>query len=98
MGRFLSAARSGTDGADALWRREERTSIAFESGRLKTAGGTEEAGVNVRVVTGGRMGVAGATAAAPAVEALVTRARASAELGEDLDPVVPPTAPLPQLP
>ncbi len=96
--RLLSAARSRTDGADALWRREERTSIAFESGRLKTAGVTEEAGVNVRVVTGGRMGVAGTTAAAPDVEALVTRARASAELGEDLDLVFPPTSPLPQVP
>jgi PmbA protein len=96
--RLLGAARSRTDGADALWRREERTSIAFESGRLKTAGVTEEAGVNVRVVTGGRMGVAGTTAAAPDVEALVTRARASAELGEDLDLVFPPTSPLPQVP
>ena len=50
-------------GSDALWRREERTAIAFESGRLKSAGTTEEAGVNLRVVQGGRVGVAGTTAA-----------------------------------
>jgi len=60
--------------------REERTAVAFESGRLKTAGVTEEAGVNLRVVAGGRVGVAGTTAAAPDLEELVARARASAEL------------------
>ena len=73
--RLLDAARS-LGGADALWRREERTSIAFESGRLKTAAVTEEAGVNIRVVAGGRLGVAGTTAATPDLAALVDRARA----------------------
>ena len=98
--RLLDAARSrvGGGGADALWRREERTAVAFESGRLKTAGFTEEAGVNLRVVAGGRMGVAGTTAAAPDLVALVDRARASAELGEQLDLAFPPTAPLPHVP
>jgi len=84
--------------ADALWRREERTSVAFEAGRLKTAGVTEEAGVNLRVVAGGRMGVAGTTAATPDLEELVARARASAELGEQLDLGFPPTSPLPHVP
>src|SRR5256886_17364529 len=50
------------DGADALERRVERTSVAFEWGRLKAAGVTEEAGVNVRVLHRGRVGVAGTTA------------------------------------
>lgn len=95
--RLLDAARpSGS--ADALWRREERTSVAFESGRLKTAGITEEAGLNLRLVAGGRVGVAGTTAAAPDVDELVARARASAELGELLDLAFPPTSPLPQVP
>ncbi|HEV8266479.1 MAG TPA: TldD/PmbA family protein [Gemmatimonadales bacterium] len=95
--RLLDAARGRVDGADALWRREERTSVAFESGRLKAAGVTEEAGVNLRVLAGGRTGVAGTTAAAPDVAALVERARASAELGERLDLVFPPpsSSPLP---
>ena len=82
--RLLDAARSRVDGADALWRREERTAVAFESGRLKTAGVTEEAGINLRVVAGGRMGVAGTTAAAPDLVELIARARASAQLGEAL--------------
>ena len=92
--RLLEAAKS----ADALWRREERTSVAFEAGRLKTAGATEEAGVNLRLVSGGRVGVAGTTAAAPDLAELVARARASAELGEPLDLGFPPTAPLPRVP
>ena len=98
--RLLEAARSSTDagGADALWRREERTAIAFESGRLKTAGITEEAGINLRVVSGGRMGVAGTTAATPDLAELVARARASAELGEHLDLAFPVTASLPRVP
>ena len=89
--QLLAAARC----ADALWRREERTAIAFESGRLKTAGIVEEAGVNLRVVSGGRVGVAGTTAAAPDVDELVARARASAELSEELDLAFPPASPLP---
>lgn len=95
--RLLDAARATVDAADALWRREERTTIAFESGRLKTAGVTEEAGVNLRVVAGGRMGVAGTTAAAPDLKELIARARASAELGEALAPAFPPAASLPSV-
>lgn len=92
--RLLAAAGR----ADVLWRREERTAIAFDAGRLKTAGITEEAGINLRVVAAGRMGVAGTTAAAPDLEELVARARASAELGEALDLTFPPTSPLPHIP
>ena len=91
--RLLAAAVS----ADVLWRREERTAIAFESGRLKTAGIVEEAGINLRVVSGGRVGVAGTTAAEPDLDELVARARASAELGEQLDLVFPPTAQVPHV-
>lgn len=93
--RVLDAVR-GT--ADALWRREERTAIAFEAGRLKATGITEEAGVNLRVVSGGRVGVAGTTSATPDVAALVDRARASAELGEQLDLAFPPTSRFPRVP
>jgi len=57
--RVLEATRGKVDGADALWRREEQTAVAFESGRLKSAGISEEAGLNLRVLAGGRMGVAG---------------------------------------
>jgi PmbA protein len=103
--RLLEQARRHADGgADALWRRAERTSVVFEWGRLKSAGVTEETGVNLRVRHGGRLGVAGTTAVAgddlgaQATAPLLTRALASAELGEALDFAFPPPAPLPSVP
>jgi PmbA protein len=91
--RLLDAAQSQVEGADALWRREEQTSVAFESARLKAAGIIEEAGLNLRVLAGGRMGVAGTTAAAPDPKALVIRARAAAELGDIVELAFPSSAP-----
>lgn len=90
--RLLETACRRVDGADAVWRREEQTAVAFESGRLKAAGVSEEAGVNLRVLSGGRVGVAGTTAAHPEPAALVDRARASAQLGEAVDLAFPATA------
>ncbi|HXG96824.1 MAG TPA: TldD/PmbA family protein [Gemmatimonadales bacterium] len=91
--RLLDAARGKVDGADALWRREEQTAVSFESGRLKAAGITEEAGLNLRVVARGRMGVAGTTAAKPDPHELVARAGASAELGELVELAFPNPSP-----
>src|SRR6202165_4223447 len=88
----------GGGGADALWRREEQTAVAFESGRLKAAGISEEAGLNLRVLAGGQIGVAGTTAVTPDPEELVMRARASAELGDALELAFPPSFPLPHVP
>src|SRR5213594_510082 len=98
--RVLETARGKVDGADALWRREEQTAVTFESGRLKAAGISEEAGVNLRVLAGGRMGVAGTTAAKPDPKELVERARASAELGEVVELAFPgaPASMLPPIP
>src|SRR2546421_11777118 len=90
--RVLESAARQVDGADVLWRREEQTAVAFESGRLKAAGISEEAGINLRVLARGRMGVAGTTAASPDPQALVARAKASAELGESVDPPLPGNA------
>src|SRR6266850_3603297 len=87
--RLLESARGTVDAADALWRREEQTAVAFESGRLKAAGISEEAGLNLRVLAKGRMGVAGTTAAKPDVRELIARARASAELGEIVELAFP---------
>ena len=102
--RLLERARRRTDGgADALWRRVERTSVAFEWGRLKAAGVSEEAGVNLRVRHRGRVGVAGTTAVeagevgAQHAAPLLDRALASAELGEALDLAFPGHAPQPTL-
>ncbi|MGH7522091.1 MAG: TldD/PmbA family protein [Gemmatimonadales bacterium] len=98
--RVLERARGTVDNADALWRREEQTAIGFESGRLKAAGISEEAGLNLRVVANGRMGVAGTTSAQPDPEALLARARASAELGEVVELAFPNASPqsLPPIP
>jgi PmbA protein len=89
------AGRRADGGADALWRRTERTSVVFEAGRLKAAGAAEETGVNVRVRHAGRLGVAGSTAADAPPEALVARALASAALGEPVGLAFPAGAPLP---
>jgi len=91
--RVLESARARVDGADALWRREEQTAVTFESGRLKSVGIAEEAGRNLRVLAGGRMGVAGTTGAKPDPAELVARARASAELGELVDLAFPNPSP-----
>ncbi|HLZ44917.1 MAG TPA: TldD/PmbA family protein [Gemmatimonadales bacterium] len=97
---LIAAARGKVENGDALWRREEQTAVGFESGRLKAAGVSEETGLNLRVVAGGRMGVAGTTAAKPDFKALVDRARASAELGEkvELDFPAAATQTLPAIP
>ena len=88
--RLLEVAHRRADGgADAMWRRVERTSISFEWGRLKAAGVTEEAGANLRVRHRGRLGIAGTTAADVALDELVTRALASAALGEEIELVFP---------
>ncbi|HXH62759.1 MAG TPA: DNA gyrase modulator, partial [Gemmatimonadales bacterium] len=78
----LDAVRRRAGAGDVIGRAEERTSIAFESGRLKAAGVTAETGINVRVVKEGRVGVAGTTATDAPAEDVVARAIASAELGE----------------
>jgi PmbA protein len=97
------ARRRADGGADALWRRVERTTLAFEWGRLKSAGTTEEAGANLRVRHAGRVGVAGTTAVggndvgAQHAASLLDRALASAELGEELDLVFPAQAAVPPL-
>jgi len=84
ISQVLEALRRGSDAGDACWRRSERTTIAFESGRLKSAGVVEESGLNVRVVKGARVGVAGTTATDAPPADVVSRALASAALGEPL--------------
>lgn len=93
--RLIDAARGRAEAADALWHRVERTSVSFESGRLKACGVSESGGVNLRVVANGRVGIAGTTAAEAGD--LIDRALASAALGEALTLALPPAAPLPQI-
>ncbi len=91
--RVIDAARARADAADAQWHRAEHTSVAFESGRLKACGVSEEAGINLRVLKQGRVGIAGTTATEPGD--LLDRALASAALGETVPIAFPPAAPLP---
>ena len=93
---LVGAIRRRADGGDALWRQSEHTTVAFESGRLKACGITEETGINLRVVRAGKVGVAGTTTTN--LDDLVARALASAELGEAVDLVFPSAAALPQVP
>ncbi len=91
------AGRRADGGADALWRRVERTSVAFEWGRLKAAGISEEAGANLRMRHRGRVGIAGSTAIDAAPGELVARALASAGLGEAVELVFPRAVPVPSV-
>ncbi|MGH7751629.1 MAG: PmbA/TldA family metallopeptidase, partial [Gemmatimonadales bacterium] len=50
---LLDRARRRAQAADALWRSAETTSVSFESGRLKAAGVSHQAGVGLRLVVGG---------------------------------------------
>lgn len=93
--RLVAAIRRRADGGDALWRKSEHTTVGFESGRLKACGITEETGINLRVVRGGKVGVAGTTTAD--LDDLVSRALASAELGESVDIVFPAAGALPEV-
>lgn len=94
----LDAIRRRAEAGDACWRRDERTSIGFESGRLKAAGMTQQVGVNVRVVRNGRVGVAGTTATDGPPDDVIDSALASAELGERIDLPFPGKVPLPHIP
>lgn len=93
--RLVAAIRRRADGGDALWRKSEHTTVGFESGRLKACGITEETGINLRVVRGGKVGVAGTTTTD--LDDLVSRALASAELGESVDIVFPAAGALPEV-
>lgn len=93
--RVIELIRARAATGDALWRRAERTAVTFESGRLKSCAANEETGVNLRVLVNGRIGVAGTTAG-DAID-LVTRAIASATLGETVPVVFPGAAALPAI-
>ncbi len=99
IGPWLEAARrAGAQQADGCWHRAERTAVSFEWGRLKAASVGEEAGVNLRVVSDGRVGVAGSTAVGNGPDDLVARALASAALGERVALALPEWTAVPAVP
>lgn len=77
--------------ADALYRESDRLELKFEAGRLKECARSREAGINLRVVAHGRVGLAGSTdlAGGGVAEDLLARARASAEQGEEVTLALP---------
>jgi PmbA protein len=79
------AKRSGRfEGFDLLLRDEQQISLKFETGRLKETALRQEAGINFRGVSRGRVGVAGTTdlARPEALEDLLARTASSAAQGE----------------
>src|SRR5258708_3238678 len=80
--------------ADALLRDTTVLSLSFEAGRLKGSALSQEAGLNLRVIANGRIGVAGTTDLTGA-EDVVRRAFASAAEGEALELGLPAAAALP---
>ncbi len=96
LDRALDLARRRHASADALLRDAATLSLKFESGRLKENAFSQEAGLNLRVVAEGRVGVAGTTDLA-GVEDVVARAFASAAEGEPLALSLAPAATPPEV-
>jgi PmbA protein len=101
IGRVLDLAkRSGRfEGFDMLLRDEQQISLKFETGRLKETALRQEAGVNFRGVSRGKVGVAGTTdlARPEALEDLLARAASSAEQGEACTLAFPGPSRLPKV-
>ena len=81
---------------DALLRDSTVLSLTFESGRLKGSALSQEAGLNLRVIAGGRVGTAGTTDLA-GVDDVAARAFASAAEGESVSLAFPPSAVVPTI-
>lgn len=95
ISELLERASSRAEGADVVLKTDETMTLAFESGRLKTTTYAQEQGVNLRVVSHGRMGFAGSTS--EDLDAIVEAAFASARVGESVRMQFPPSAVLPQV-
>jgi PmbA protein len=95
IGELIGRAARRSDAADLVAKSDETLSLAFESGRLKSAGYLTERGINLRVVVEGKMGFAGSTGDDP--EALLELALASARVGEAVTLSLPEPAPLPRV-
>lgn len=81
---------------DALLRDGSVLSLSFESGRLKGSALSQEAGLNLRIVSNGKIGTAGTTDLS-SLDDVVARAFASAAEGESLSLDFPGPDPLPDV-
>ncbi len=93
--QVLELAKRRGAAADAVLRDTATLTLKFEAGRLKESALAQEAGLNLRVFEGGRVGAAGTTDLAGADD-VVARAFASAAEGEVLDVALPRAASLPE--
>lgn len=96
MSQVLDKARRRGAVGDALLRDGSVLSLSFEAGRLKGSALSQEAGLNLRVVSGGKVGTAGTTDLSSA-EDVVARAFSSAAEGETVSLEMPPATPLPSV-
>ncbi len=94
LDEVLDLARRKNARADALLRDTTVLSLSFEAGRLKGSALSQEAGLNLRVIANGRIGVAGTTDLT-GPDDVVRRAFASAAEGESLELALPASSPLP---
>ncbi len=83
IGPLMERADRRTELADAILKNDETTTLTFTAGRLTSAATARSQGVNLRVVSEGRLGIAGTTGDDP--DELLDAALVSARGG---DPVV----------
>jgi PmbA protein len=95
IGQLIEEAGRRAHAADIAVKTDETLTLTFEAGRLTSTSYAEERGANLRVIAGGRLGVAGATG--EHAEDLVDRALASARVGEPLELLLPEPASLPRV-
>ena len=99
--RVLEAVlrQRGVTKADAMFRDTDRIELKFEAGRLKECVRGQEAGINLRIIQDGRVGLAGTTdlTGQDTAPDLIARARASAEQGERCDLALPSRQPAPEV-
>jgi len=90
---LIEAARRRTGVADAALKSDETTTLHFRAGRLTEATTAWSEGVNLRVVSEGRLGLAGGTEGSP--ELVLELALASARAGEPVHLTLPRQVELP---
>ncbi len=93
IGPLLELVARRVESADVVEQAEETTNVAFEAGRLKSTGYSQETGTNLRVLAEGRVGFAGGTSGGP--EDLLEAALASARVGQEASLLLPAPAALP---
>jgi len=90
--RLLELAGQRAEAADAVLATDETVTLQFEGGKLRDIAWSRQRGINLRVLVGGRVGMAGTTS--EDVDGLLTTALSAAALGEELELQLPAPAPM----